>query len=103
MLDPRDLFELLIENDIRFFSGVPDSLLKNFCAYVSDNCSDTEHIIAANEGNAIGLGVGHYLGSKRPPLIYLQNSGLGNTVNPLLSLADEEVIKFLSTNDWLER
>ena len=47
MLEPRDLFEYLIENDIRFFSGVPDSLLKNFCAYVSDNCNDSEHIISA--------------------------------------------------------
>ena len=74
---------------MKFFTGVPDSLLKNFCAYVSDNAEN--HIIAANEGGAVALAIGNYLATGGLPLVYLQNSGLGNCVNPLLSLADDEV------------
>ncbi len=75
-------------NGISFTCGVPDSLLKNFCACISD---DGEDIIAANEGSCIALGIGHHLATGGVPLIYLQNSGFGNTMNPLLSLADPEV------------
>jgi phosphonopyruvate decarboxylase len=70
---------------------VPDSLLKNICSYITDNTDSKNHIIAANEGNALALGVGYYLASEKLPLIYMQNSGLGNIVNPLLSIADKEV------------
>ncbi len=93
MLSPQKTFDFFKEKGINFFTGVPDSLLKNFCAYISDNVSNNSHIIAANEGNAIALGVGHFLGTGKPPIIYLQNSGLGNTINPLLSLADPEVYR----------
>lgn len=93
MLNPKDLFEFLCQNQIKFFSGVPDSLLKYFCAYLSDHCSENNHIISANEGNAIGLAAGNYLGSQNPSLVYLQNSGIGNIINPILSLADKEVYK----------
>jgi len=89
MIKPDHIYELLKAEDIRFFTGVPDSLLKDFCAYVSDHTQ--EHVIAANEGNAIALAVGHFLGSGMPALVYMQNSGLGNAVNPLMSLADREV------------
>ena len=91
MLKPQILVDFLIKNNINFFSGVPDSLLKDFCAYVDHEFSSNNHIIAANEGAAIGLAIGHYLSSGRVPLVYLQNSGLGNTVNPLISLASQEV------------
>jgi phosphonopyruvate decarboxylase len=91
MLDCRFVFERIREQDIRFFSGVPDSLLKNLCAYISDHTSEPEHVIAANEGNAVALAIGHYLGSGQPALVYMQNSGIGNAVNPLLSLADPDV------------
>lgn len=74
-----------------FFAGVPDSLLKNFCAYITDNITSDNHIIACNEGSAVGLAVGRHLATGEVPLIYMQNSGLGNTVNPILSLADGEV------------
>ncbi len=87
----EDLFKLLKENGINCFTGVPDSLLKDFCAYVTDNTNEKEHIITANEGNAIALAAGHYLATYKPALVYMQNSGLGNSVNPLLSLTDEEV------------
>lgn len=75
----------------KFFAGVPDSLLKNFCAYLTDNIPSQSHIIACNEGSAVGLAVGRHLATGEVPLVYMQNSGLGNTVNPILSLADGEV------------
>ena len=81
----------MIKNKINFFSGVPDSLLKNICAYISDHANTKNHIIAANEGNALAIGIGYYLATGKLPLIYMQNSGLGNIVNPLLSLSDPEV------------
>ena len=75
---------------IDFFTGVPDSLLKSFCAYVTDSCGEN-HVIAANEGGAVGLAAGHYLATGKPALVYMQNSGQGNAVNPLCSLADPDV------------
>ena len=91
MLKPEVLVDFLKDKNISFYSGVPDSLLKDFCAYIDDKFPSNNHIIAANEGAAIGLAIGHHLSSGKIPLVYLQNSGLGNTVNPLLSLASEEV------------
>ena len=91
MITPESFYRSLINSGIGFFSGVPDSLLKNFCAYLHDHCSNEEHLIAANEGSAIALGIGYHLATQRLPLIYMQNSGIGNAINPLLSLADAEV------------
>ena len=91
MLAPEDVFTCIREQGIDFFAGVPDSLLKDFCAYVTDHTADSEHVITANEGNAVALAAGHYLGTGAPALVYMQNSGIGNAVNPLLSLADPEV------------
>lgn len=91
MINVKDVFDLLKGNNVTCFCGVPDSLLKDFCAYVTDNTSSKEHTITANEGNAIGLAAGHYLATGNPALVYMQNSGIGNCVNPLLSLTDEEV------------
>jgi len=91
MLDPAILVDFLKKNNVTFYSGVPDSLLKDFCAYVDDVFPPDNHIIAANEGASIGLAIGYHLSSGKIPLVYLQNSGLGNTVNPLLSLASPEV------------
>ena len=88
-MNVQDFYNILSDNGIDCFCGVPDSLLKNFCAYVTDNAKN--HTITANEGNAIGLAAGHYLATGRPALVYMQNSGIGNCVNPLLSLTDEEV------------
>jgi phosphonopyruvate decarboxylase len=85
----KDFYNVLKENKIDCFCGVPDSLLKSFCAYLTDNTKN--HTITANEGNAIGLAAGHYLATGNPACVYMQNSGIGNCVNPLLSLTDEEV------------
>ena len=91
MQKPDGIFAFIRGQGIRFFAGVPDSLLKDFCAYVTDNMADDEHVITANEGNAVALAAGHFLGTGEPALVYMQNSGIGNAVNPLLSLADPEV------------
>ena len=91
MLSPDGIFSFIRGQGIRFFVGVPDSLLKDFCAFVTDNTVEDEHVITANEGNAVALAAGHYLGTGEPALVYMQNSGIGNAVNPLLSLADPEV------------
>lgn len=91
MIQPKAFYDLLQANGVDFFTGVPDSLLKNICAYITDH-SDSEHnIIAANEGNAIALASGYFLATGKTPLVYMQNSGIGNSVNPLLSLAAPEV------------
>lgn len=91
MLISKDIFNLLKDNGINCFCGVPDSLLKDFCAYITDHTTQREHTITANEGNAIALAAGHYLATGHPALVYMQNSGLGNCINPLLSLTDNEV------------
>ena len=91
MIEPQFFVEEIKKRGTSFFTGVPDSLLKSLCAYITDSVDDEKHIIAANEGNAVALGCGTYLASGKIPLVYMQNSGQGNAVNPLLSLADEDV------------
>jgi phosphonopyruvate decarboxylase len=91
MINPEHFYNLLKENGIGFFTGVPDSLLKSICAYISDNASKENNIIAANEGGAVALGAGYHLATGEIPLIYMQNSGIGNAINPLLSLVDQKV------------
>lgn len=76
---------------VDFFAGVPDSLLKDVCACITDNLPPDKNIITANEGAAVAVASGHYLATGNLPLVYMQNSGIGNAVNPLLSLADEKV------------
>jgi len=91
MIKVQDFYNELLKNDIAFFAGVPDSLLKDICAYITSHTPREKNIITANEGGAIALGAGYYLATNKIPLIYMQNSGIGNAVNPLLSLADKEV------------
>ena len=91
MIDPREFVELLQSNAVEFFTGVPDSLLKDLCGCLEHLPRADQHIVAANEGGAVALALGYHLATRKIPLVYLQNSGLGNIINPLLSLADEEV------------
>lgn len=91
MIAPSAFVQELQKQGTGFFTGVPDSLLKNLCAYITDSFDAEHHIIAANEGNAVGLAAGHYLATGTIPMVYMQNSGEGNAVNPLLSLADTDV------------
>lgn len=91
MISPKFFIEKLASLNIDFFTGVPDSLLKNICAYITDNSSNENNIIAANEGGAVGLAAGYYLATEKIPVVYMQNSGEGNIINPLMSLTDKEV------------
>jgi len=90
MIEIESFIKELRKNDLNFCSGVPDSLFKDLC-YSFEKKYKKNHIIAANEGSAIGMGVGYYLSSKKIPIVYMQNSGLGNAINPLISLADKNV------------
>jgi len=90
-LNPAHFFALLRSHGTSFFVGVPDSLLKDVCAYFTDNVPKGSHIISANEGTALATAAGHYLATENIACVYLQNSGLGNTVNPLLSLCSAKV------------
>ena len=93
MISSKVMFNSLKQHGIGMFAGVPDSLLSNFCAYVDDHVQRGEHIITANEGNAIALAIGYHMSTGKIGAVYMQNSGLGNAVNPLASLADPEVYK----------
>lgn len=88
MIDPTAFLDALKANDIVFFCGVPDSLLKEFLLVLS---RDPGHYVTANEGAAIALACGYQMASSKLPLVYMQNSGLGNAVNPLMSLVHKEV------------
>ena len=91
MIRPEFFIEKLRGNGIDCFAGVPDSLLKNMCAYITDYFDAAHNIIAANEGAAVGRAAGHYLATGKPACVYMQNSGEGNIINPLASLTDQEV------------
>ena len=91
MITPKFFVEKLRNGGIDFFTGVPDSLLKNVCAYITDNCNDDDNIITANEGGAVALAAGYHLATGKVGCVYMQNSGEGNAVNPLASLTDREV------------
>ena len=91
MIKPKLFFEFLSSLDINFFTGVPDSTLKEFCFCIDDNIKSENHIITANEGNSVALATGYNLATGSLPLVYMQNSGFGNAINPLLSLSDPEV------------
>jgi len=91
MAEISHFFDLLQKTGVSFVTGVPDSLLKPVCDFIQDRIPPDRHVVAANEGCAVALAAGHYLGTGNPGLVYMQNSGLGNATNPLTSLADREV------------
>lgn len=91
MISPSFFIDKLRSLGIDFYAGVPDSLLKNICAYISDNIDSKHNIITANEGGAIGLATGYHLATGKISCVYMQNSGEGNIINPLASLTDKEV------------
>lgn len=93
MINPKVFFDAITSRGVGFYAGVPDSLLANFCSYVDDNGGREKHLITANEGNAIALAMGYHMSTGKIALVYMQNSGLGNCVNPLTSLSDSDVYK----------
>jgi phosphonopyruvate decarboxylase len=91
MIDQKIFVESLRNEGVEFITGVPDTLLNDFCLYIGSHWNGGQHVIAANEGNAIALAAGYHLATGTVPLVYMQNSGLGNAINPLLSLVHRDV------------
>lgn len=91
MLDPQQFLDRLTARGIDSFFGVPDSLLKSLNSKIAGSSAIRNHVVCANEGAAVGSAVGHFIGTGSFAAVYLQNSGLGNTINPLLSIADPSV------------
>lgn len=80
------------KSGIESIIGVPDSTLKQFCDYLNtDGKDELTHMVPPNEGAAIGIATGVFLATNKPACVYMQNSGLGNIVNPITSLANEKV------------
>lgn len=90
MINSQKLLKNLIKNDIDFFCGVPDSILKFFSQEINSN-KKVKNIITPNEGSSVALAAGYYLSKKKLACVYMQNSGLGNAVNPLASIAHKKV------------
>lgn len=91
MIDPPALLSTLDGLGVRFFAGVPDSLMQPLCDRLVSSIPPERHVIAANEGAAVALAAGWHLATGSTPCVYMQNSGLGNAINPLVSLADADV------------
>lgn len=89
-MDAQALMELLGSD---FYAGVPDSQLKALCNALIQTygINPQHHLIAANEGNAVGLAAGYHLATGKVPVVYLQNSGIGNIINPVASLLNDRV------------
>ena len=90
MIKSKEFLNTLQKSKINFFTGVPDSLFSSLCSKLEKN---SQHYPAPNEGSAIGLAIGYHLSTNKLPLVYLQNSGLGNIVNPITSLTHEKIFK----------
>jgi phosphonopyruvate decarboxylase len=91
MISPKLFLKKLRSLDINFFVGVPDSLMKGLNIEISNKLSEKEHVIASNEGSAIAQAIGYYIATDKVAAVYMQNSGIGNAYNPLLSLANKDV------------
>lgn len=91
MINLKQFYDSLQNEGIQFFTGVPDTLLNDFCNYAQEILPPDRHVIAANEGNAVALAAGYHLSTGTVSLVYMQNSGIGNAANPLLSLTNKDV------------
>ena len=90
MIFAEDFLTELKKNKIDFFTGVPDSVLKNFTNKL-DFKKNFKNLILTNEGSAVAASIGYYLSTNKIPAMYMQNSGLGNSLNPLISIAHKKV------------
>lgn len=87
-----DVKTLLNELHSDFYTGVPDSLLKALCnTLMAEYGISDQHIIAANEGNCTALAAGYHMATGKIPVVYMQNSGIGNIINPVASLLNDKV------------
>ncbi len=90
MIEAKKLISFFKKQNINFYTGVPDSVLKEFCIIV-DKFPEKNHVRAVNEGSAIGIAAGYSMSNKKIPCVYLQNSGLGNSINPLTSITHKNI------------
>jgi len=91
MINPQSLILAFKNSGINYFTGVPDSILDGFIKSLNNKKFKCIHRVAANEGGAIGLAIGYSISTKKIPVVYMQNSGLGNAINPLVSIVDKKV------------
>ena len=98
-MDAKTFAEML---GAEFFVGVPDSQLRAFCDCIVDTygTDPMHHLIAANEGNAVAIAAGYHLATKKIPVIYMQNSGEGNIINPVESLTKIYAIPMIFVIGW---
>ncbi len=90
MMTPSTVIELLLKHHYEFISGVPDSIFKHLLLDVGEE-KRFQHVITNNEGEACALAAGYHLATGKVPVVYMQNSGLGNSINPLTSLLDDNI------------
>jgi len=90
MIKIGSLIQTLKKNKSEFFTGVPDSVLEELSIFLKKK-NKKKHIIATNEGSAVSIGIGYYLSTRKIPCVYMQNSGLSNALNPLISIAHQKV------------
>jgi len=89
-MQAKEFIDKLEKHGVEFFAGVPDSLLNALCLELMN--TDTSQVkIGVNEGSCLALASGHYMATGNVPCVFMQNSGLGNIVNPYTSLAHEKV------------
>ena len=91
MISPAVFLDELKANEVSYFVGVPDSLMKGLNYQISNSCSSHEHVITSNEGSAVAHAIGYYAATEKLAAVYMQNSGLGNAYNPMISLADPAI------------
>lgn len=93
------LIDLLIKNNLNFVTGVPDTTLKEVIEAVNDS-NAIKHIIATEEGEAMGIACGYHLATGKTPVVYLQSDGLSNAINPIVSLFDVYKIPAVLLIGW---
>ena len=91
MIKAQEVLQQIEKMGIEVVTGVPDSTLKQFCDGLQTYEGKLRHYVTVNEGAAVGVAIGTYLGTGKPACIYMQNSGIGNAVNPVASLAHADV------------
>ena len=102
MINAKTFINELNKVGIEFYTGVPDSLMSEFSKSLHFDFDDKNHVIATNEGSALAMCMGYNLATNKIPLIYMQNSGLGNFVNPYTSLLHKDIynIPFILLVGW---
>ncbi len=99
MINPKQILKVLLKQKIKFYTGVPDTTLKGFITELM-KLKSISHRVAVNEGNAIGSAIGYYLATKKVPLVYMQNSGLTNALNPILTLSKLYTVPMVLIIGW---